>query len=126
MNTSPTPEQIAKLPVWARAHIKNITREREVALKALNRYVDDQTTAPFYIDEMECTGEQQGPSFKRRYVQTSKMAVEFKGVELTIYLREREGIELQWSTPHRGGGNIAFVPTSFQAATLVPRDMMRD
>lgn len=96
MNPTPTPEQLAKLPVWARSHIQDITREREVALRALNKYVDDQTTAPFYIEEMECTGEQRGPSFKRRYVQSTKMTVEFKGVELNIYLRENEGIELSW------------------------------
>lgn len=125
MNSTPTPEQLAKPPAWARAHIQKITREREVALSALNKYVDEQTVAPFYIEEMECTGERAGPSFKRRYIQSNKMMVEFKGVELSICLRDHEGIELQWGTPHHGGGHVALIPNSFQMATLVPHDMMR-
>lgn len=125
MNSTPTPEQLAKLPAWARAHIQNVTREREVALDALNKYVDEQTAAPFYVEEMECTGEKAGPSFKRRYIQSHKMTVEFKGVELNIHLRDREGIQLQWGTPRHGLGHVAFVPSSFQAATLVPYSMMR-
>lgn len=59
----------AKLPKWAQEHIRKIEREREVAVRALNQYVDDQTPAAFYVDEPESTGEQVGPSFKKRYFQ---------------------------------------------------------
>jgi len=39
----PTPEQISKLPRWAQDHIKDLARQRETALEALNSHVDNQT-----------------------------------------------------------------------------------
>ena len=124
MNSTPTPEQLAKLPVWARTHIEDLAREREVALNALNKYVDEQTDSPFYVESLECTGEKAGPSLKRRYIQTARMTVKFKGVELNIMLRDRDGIELQWGDASHTG-HVAFVPSSFQSALLIPHDMMR-
>jgi hypothetical protein len=121
---NPSPEQIAKLPVWAREHITNLARQRETAVRELNQWVDTQTVAPFYIDELVCTGEQASPSFKKRYIQTHKMEVEHLGVVLAIYLG-RDGIELSWSGPHRGGA-VGLIPQSHQRIELVAKEKMRD
>ena len=105
----PTNEQIAKLPKWAQDHIENIERERFTAVRALNEYCDETTKSPFVIEDYVCTGESTGPSIKRRYVQAHWMKVEYGGVELRISANshnERRGIDLSWSSPNHGTGDI--------------------
>jgi hypothetical protein len=114
---------VSKLPKWAQEYIDKIEREREVAVKALNDYCDSQTKSPVYIQELESTGEQKGPSFKMRYIQTRRIAVEWQGVHMELLLRE-EGIGLQWRG-ERLNGDIAFIPRSYQQAYLVAKDKMR-
>ena len=115
--------KIEKLPKWAQEYIRNIEREREVAVNALNEYVDNQTPSPFFIDEMECTGERKGPTIKRRYVQTHKIEIEHQEVSLRIILRD-ESIDLQWSG-EKMLGDVAFIPSSYQSARLVSKGNMR-
>ena len=111
---------ITKLPKWAQEHINTIKSERDHAVRELNRYCDAQTESPFRIHELVCTGEEQGATEKVRYIQTHRVEVVWKGVELSIILRPSEdGMDLQWSTPDHAIGLIAFVPTSYQSARLV-------
>lgn len=117
-------DRIKKLPVWAQGLVEELVREREVAVRALNQYTDSQTSSPFYIDELECTGEEKGPSKKVRYIQTRKMEVEHAGVHLSILLREGK-IDLQWSGVEKTSEHIAFVPRSFQSADLIAKESMR-
>lgn len=116
--------EVEKLPKWAQEIIKDISRERETAIRALNEYVDSQTPSPFYIDETECLGEQQGPSTKRRYIQAHRITVVYEGVRLDILLRD-DTIDLKWGAPNFSMDEIAFIPSSFQSARLVSRDKMR-
>ncbi len=124
--TSPTPDQLAKLPKWAQEHIVSLARQRKEAVDALNAYCDASTPSSFAIDEMECTGEKAGPSTKRRFVQTHKVTVTHLGVELQVNTHSDEGIQLQWGGVGHTLEHVAFVPSSFQSATLVPRSHMRD
>ena len=117
-------DRIKKLPVWAKEIIENLARQREIAVNALNQYTDGQTPSSFYIDELECTGEERGPSKKTRYIRTRKMEVEHAGVHLSILLRDGK-IDLQWSGIDRTSEQIAFVPRSFQAADLIAKENMR-
>lgn len=124
--TSITPLQLAKLPKWAQDHIVTIERERKVALDALNAYIDTSTPSCFSVKELESTGEKQGPVFKQRFIQTRKVKVEYLGVELAVNVHSDEGISLQWSGVGHTLEHVAFVPTSFQSAILIPRSKMRD
>ena len=123
--TLPSPEEkIKKLPKWAQAYIAKLNRERETAIRSLNKFLDKQTESPFYFDELLSTGEQQGPTFKRKYVQTCRMSVKYAGVILNILLR-RDSIQIMW-----GGGEyeleqIALIPDSYQSARLVAKENMR-
>lgn len=119
-----TDERIKKLPVWTQELIASLERQREEAIRALNQYVDSQTPSPFFIDELESTGETQGPSQKTRYIQTRRMEVEHAGVHLSILLRDGK-IDLQWSGVERTSEHIAFVPRSFQSADLLAKENMR-
>ncbi len=119
---SPTPEQIAKLPVWAQGHIKDLTRQRDTAKKEHSEFLDSQTKSAFYEeflgDKME----------KRRYVQADNMVCEWRGVRLRIsahdYGNSGVGILLQWEDSERHGRDVAFIPGSFQYARLVSKDDM--
>lgn len=110
---------IAKLPKWAQQHIKDLKRERDIAVRALNEWTDAQTPGPIFVDELVSTGEQQGPSTKRRYIQGRRVTCDWLGVRLEVMLR-KEYIDLQWSNPERlCSDDVAFIPSSFMAARLI-------
>jgi hypothetical protein len=124
----PTPEQITKLPKWVQDHIKDITRERDVSVHSLNEYCDESTPSPFEISEHVCTGETQGPSLKRRYIQAHTITVRWRGVELIVYANDynhRDGIEIQWSSDNGAHSECAFIPKSYQQAVIKSKEGMR-
>jgi hypothetical protein len=106
-----------KLPKWAQDHIRDLERQRDESVKALNEYVDSQTPAAFYYDDIVGTEEGVGPSWKRVYVQTRQITVEYAGIELSIRIKDDE-IDLQWNRIKRHLDYVAFVPKSFQSAVL--------
>ena len=114
---------IDKLPKWAQEHIENIERERGVAVRALNKYVDGQTPSPISVMEMECTGEGGKPSFKTRYIQGHRISINHEGVELNIILRDGQ-IDLSWGGPSPLT-DVALIPSSYQQAGLVSKKFMR-
>lgn len=123
---------VSKLPKWAQERILTLERERDLAIRALNAFQDEQTPSMFYHDDWVSTGEGKGPSVKRRYVQTHNMVVENAGITLRIVCPVHSGseranaIELQWSGMQRSVvEEIAFIPQSFCAARLVHKDNMR-
>lgn len=128
--SAPTPEQIAKLPKWARDHITNIERERDVSVRALNEFQDSQTPSGIYYDDCVCTGETKGPSNKRKYIQSHQLEVEHAGVLLSVFLagtndsQRSHGIQLSWNARQRTG-HVAAIPTSFQCVELVAKENMR-
>lgn len=129
MNTT-TPEQIAKLPRWAQEHIKDLERQREVAVRALDEYVDAQTESPFYTLDNECTGERQGPTFRKRYIQAHSIEVEWRGVVLSVdandYGQVGGGIRLKWEAGGKHASkDAAFIPSSYQSARIVSKEDMR-
>lgn len=130
MNT-PTPEQLAKLPAWARDYIKNLSMQREQAIKTLNEFCDSQTPTPFYIEDNPCTGEQSGPSTKRHYINAISINVFWRNVWLRVdandYGNSGDGIRLQWGSgnPDNRQGEAAFIPGSYQYARLVSKEDMR-
>lgn len=120
----PTTEQIGKLPKWAQDYIKDVERERETAVRVLNECHDTQTPSSFYIDRLECTGEEVGPSLKRHYIQTYQMSVEHAGVSLRVMAKDKS-IQLQWATLNHSSNEIGFIATSFQMAELKSKENMR-
>jgi hypothetical protein len=118
-------EKIERLPVWAKALIKDLRRERYVAVRQLNKYCDQQTVSRIYFDDYVSTGEVQGPSLKRGYVQSNKITIEHAGVLLNVYAHEEKKIRIQWSQPGNAIGDISFSPCSYQTAYLIAKDNMR-
>lgn len=121
---------ISRLPQWAQKHIADLQRERDVAVRELREWSDNQTESPVSISEFVCTGEQRGPSDFTRYVQTRQLDINWAGVHLSVMLREDSRmhdncITLQWSPDDDSTGSVAFIPTSYQAASLVAKKNMR-
>ena len=120
---------ISKLPKWVQAHIREIKRERDVAIRALNEYCDNQTPSPFRIEDHVSAGEEKGSSRKVRYIQTHSVVVENEGVELRVLVRtfnpDHKEIILSWYGSGNGLGDIAFIPSSFQSAYLISKENMR-
>ena len=116
---------IARLPKWAQDHIRDLERERDTAIRALNEYVDRQTPSPFYSDEMESLGEVKGASVKRHYFQAHRITVSHAGIELEVNIHDPEDIKLRWGTPRHSMGEVALIPVSFQQARLKTKENMR-
>ena len=119
------PAKLAKLPVWAQDYINNLQRERVVAIRALNDYCDSQKPSEIYCEEYESTGENQGPSLKRAYVQSSKITIEHAGIKLNVYANEADCIRLQWGSSERGLLDVAMIPYSCMSVLLVAKENMR-
>jgi hypothetical protein len=111
--STPTPEQLAKLPKWAQAHIARIERTRDDAIEQLGRYIDDQTPSSVYYEAMG--------SFDRKYIQSRRIVFQSEGVELTVMLPgdSQRGIELSWGPEGcHGLGDMCFIPTAYQQARI--------
>lgn len=82
--------KIDRLPLWAQAYIANLQLERDAAIKTLNEFTDSQTESDFWCEKNTSTGEEQGPSTKRFYIQSHAVSVRFKGYVFTLRLRSWE------------------------------------
>lgn len=126
---APTPEQLQKLPKWAQDYIQNITREREMSVRSLNEFCDNDTPSPFMVEDYVCTGERAGPSSKVHYVQTNAIRVRYEGIDLRVTAHSynnQKGIGLQWGPDDlRLASAVAFVPESFMAARLVTAEHLK-
>jgi hypothetical protein len=109
---TPTPEQIAKLPAWARETIKTLQRERDVAVRTLNEFRDNDTPSPFWYDASVSTGEERGPSYKRRFVQTGQLHVEYSGAIESGSDLTRKPMDRQTA------GELSMSPVAVHASTL--------
>ena len=118
--------KIEKLPKWAQEYIRDIERGRDIAIRALNEYCDSQTPSEFFIEEMESTGEGQGPSIKVRYIQTRRISVVHDGVQLDVGIDNAKELTLQWYNVNRRCGDVAFIPESYQRARLLSKQNMMD
>ena len=108
---------IEKLPKWAQEEIKTLERERDVAVRELNQWVDRQTPSKIYTDELICLGELSGPSFKRRYFQGDSAIFEHLGITLRVLLRD-DCLDLTWSDERHN--KIRFTPYAYQQVHIEP------
>lgn len=116
---------ISKLPKWAQERIRDLERERDVAVQALSRYTDNQTESPVYFDELLCVGK--SPTKKRVYVHTDNLTFHHADIFLNVQLHHKaEHIDLRWSGGRRMGvADVALIPQSFQHIRLVPKQFMQ-
>lgn len=117
-------EQIQKLPKWAQAHFRQLEAQRNIAVRALNAYLDTQSESPFrYWEYLGIGG---APSYKTKFIQTDKIEVHWAGVELTVLIRrDVQELDLQWCKAQDRIGEVAFIPKSLCAAVIKTKENMR-
>ena len=124
---TPTQEQLNKLPKWAQDHIRDIQRQRDIAVLRLDEMVDSQTPSPIYIDELDCT-ENGSPKCRRTYIQSNRICVEYAGVTLSIYCPQPNdsqrlyGIDLSYSETKSRSGYVAIISRSFGNIQLLTKE----
>jgi hypothetical protein len=112
---------LSKLPKYAQNYISLVERERDEAVEKARRLRDTQTKTEIWVDDYGADREH-----RREYVQGDIVIVAHAGVCLRVDASRERGIELSWSegdTPY-GTGEVAFIPTSHQAARLTNIDQM--
>lgn len=102
-----------KLPKWAQEYFADIRRQRDVAVRALNEFQDTQTPSRIWVDDHVCTGEEQGPSSKRNYIQSRHITIRVGEDEIYFYLREDHDLEI-----NVGGNNLVFQPSASNAIRI--------
>ena len=117
---SPTPEQIERLPKWARSHIKQLDRERRSAIDVLDKFQDsDEPTRVSYEQGHYSDGEYR---FFTRHIDTHRMQFICNGVSLVVTMPDDDvarGIELSWGPEGGHGlGDLCFTPTAYQQARI--------
>lgn len=108
-----------KLPRWARDLIIDLTREREVAVRALNEFRDEQTPSSIWHEKRICTGEAAGPVEHRRYLQAYRVSFYLGPAEydvVDVCLRPNEQA-LQITAGHE----LLFQPQSGNSIRILRR-----
>ena len=132
--TEPTAEMLAKLPLWAQMHIKDLAARQEMAYGALKTFQDGQTpTGVFYETHVRGTAANANQHHAKCYVPAEVLHIEHGDVELRVSLVTEDtfagplkSIALAWSSPKRVCAHIALVPTSFQAVSLFSKNNLRE
>lgn len=110
---------ISKLPKWAQELIKDLERQRQAAVSALEDFTKANDTGPVRVRMMVCDGESRGPSSREVRFDAHWLEVEHAGVHLGITLAGDE-IRLSYSPVGRSSGAVYLKPTSFQQFSLKP------
>lgn len=102
---------------WVRDWIEDLMRERDTAVQALNDYCDNQTESPLFYDDSVCTGEDRGPSMKRRYIQHYKVSFDYAGFRGELVLFGDE-VTFRFDS-QRGRGRVGIAPDAANSIHLV-------
>lgn len=107
-------------------YIKSLQKEREVALKALNEYLNNQEKSHIFTKEFLCLGEEQGPSLKINYIQSKSKNIYFSFDDIILNVSVKDdGIYLQWYGEDYYTQELSLVPLSFQQAKITNKKYMR-
>lgn len=112
----PTPEQLAKLPKWARDHIAQLQSGCDELRQKLSAF-ENNDPSPFF--ERTIDG-------RYKYFRCDDaMTIVHSGVRLQIRPRSTDGrISLSWEG-HQTHSEIALIPYGHQQAYLVSKENMR-
>ena len=104
--------------VWIKEWIKDLIRERNVSVRVLNDFCDEQTPSSVFYDDMVCTGEEKGPSVKRRYIQSRVIEFEHAGILGHISFSNKE-VYINFSSKKRFFGEVGIIPVASNSIRLV-------
>lgn len=109
-------DKIAKLlPQWAQAHIADLQRQRDEAVRTLENFTQEQKPQHFYVETMACLTKG-SPQTVRRYIHGYSIRYEHRGLDFTITEHD-DGVSIQYGQ-RTGITDILMQPTSFQQFKL--------
>ena len=110
---------IEKLPKWAQEHIDTLERQRDAAVGQLRKFTDEQTPARIWIEDSACTGEERGPTTRKRYVDGHFLEIEHAGVHVSITLAEGE-IRFSYGAKQYSISPMWLLPSGWQQFAIKP------
>lgn len=120
-------DRIKKLPAWAREELKNAERERSVAVRNLQEFLDHQTPSPFFMENYFT--EPVTDKFAKVFVQGYAMVCEAHDIRLRVSMEHgstnNDSIVLQWEDVSRRARDVAMIPLSYHQVRLVAKENMR-
>ena len=109
--------RLHNLPIWAQDHIAMLERERNAAVRRLDEFADSQTKSPIsYEEHLFVDGQWRNV---RRYVQTTRIEIDYANTDLSILCREggSEGgdcLAIQYGRERRVRSLAVMQPQSYQ------------
>lgn len=113
---TPSDEQIERLPQWAQAYIKDLRRQRAIAISELQEFVDAHATGAVAVRLMTSDGESRGPTLRTVRFDAHMLELTHAGVKVDIVLADGEVRVSYEGTPY--GTRAVLVPTSYQSMRL--------
>lgn len=122
---------VSKLPKWAQNLISDLETDRDLAIRALKSFGDNQTESMIYTEDF--TSPEIG--FTRHYIQSRSVTIEAHGIEARVYIpmgqQGRRGIEISFNcgaVPGRYSrvGDIVVSPNASNSLTLRRVDKFHD
>jgi hypothetical protein len=118
----PTTEQLLRLPKWAQEQIRDLTRQRDTAVRKLFEFEDNQTPSKVWSEDMLHVGSR--PTLVRHYFQANDVEIEHAGVHLMVrgLHDDKSPMHLSWRPAGEGGwsyADVALIPESYQQVRLV-------
>lgn len=108
-----------KLPKWAQAHIEKIERERDAAVAQLREFTDEQTPADMWVEDSAHTGENPGPTRRKRYINGRFLEIDHAGVRIKITLALDE-VRFSYGTHSPYDGAVWLLPSAHQQFVIKP------
>jgi len=98
----------SKLPKWAQEKIQRLEMQRDAAIRTLNEFKDTQTESNIWIEDNPCTGEETGPSNKRRYIHAHRVTFKLGKEEIDV----RFGFDEPVLVVSSGWNRLTIQPTA--------------
>jgi hypothetical protein len=100
----------SKLPKWAQEYIHTLELQRDVVMRDLQEYRDEQTEQPLsqLVSAPSKTG---GTDLIRRYIPGHSISAKWQGVDMDITLTQEDGIRVSFGSEKRSlSGGCAIIP----------------
>lgn len=116
-----TADQIAKLPNWAQAHIREITRQRDEAIDEYNKLTDNQTPSVFYEERITTIEKTKSEKF---YLHVNSVSCESDDLYVRVHPPQKwdkeKSIKVYFGRGRDGNKKAVIRPLASNVIEIVP------
>jgi hypothetical protein len=98
------------------AEMETLRRQRDEAIRAMERYTQESTPTDFWSDEILCTTNP--PSFSRRYLDVRHVTLGFDGLEVEMRRTPHDEVHITFAIAS-GDCMVAMVPQASNCINIV-------